>query len=103
MGTLSSQVFSLCTVLVTFHIATYRVIVRLLRFNLNVGSERCAIVGVISAVDATARSAKRRICVTINVFTRGLTLLEIRRRCVFSVVFQHLNRHATVDFVLKVK
>lgn len=95
-----SNSFLFRTVLVTFDGSTYRVIVWLLRFNLNVSAERCSIVGVVTTIDSTG-SAQRWVCITINVFTRCLTLLEVRRRRVLRVVFKHLNRHTTIDLILK--
>ena len=84
--------------LLNFHISTYRIIVRFLRFNLNVGAEGRSIVRVIAAVDAATSGW---VGVSVDVFVGDLTLLEVRRRRVFGVVLQHLDGDATVQFVLK--
>lgn len=86
---------------VIFYVSTHRVIVGLFRFNLNVSSEWRSIMRIVAAVDSTAGSAQCGVRVTINVFTSRLALLEVCRRRVFGVILEHLDRHSTVNLVLK--
>lgn len=86
---------------IIFHISTYRVIVGLFRFNLNVVSERVSVVGVIAAVDPSTGAAVRGIAVPVDVLAGSLPLLVVGRRRVFCVNFDHLDCHPAVKVVLK--
>jgi hypothetical protein len=84
--------------ILVFHISTHRIIIGLFSFDLDVGAEGRAVVGVVATVDATTGGG---IGVAIDVLAGGLSLLEVRGGGVFGVVLQHLDGDAAVDLVLK--